>query len=67
MVDGQKFTERKILLRYGTPADMQNAEGWQLLSSLLTGNFHACPQPISSARPESSSVIDLGLDCTDRF
>jgi hypothetical protein len=36
MVDGQKFTERKILLRYGTPANMQNAEGWQLLSSLLT-------------------------------
>jgi hypothetical protein len=46
MVVGQKSTEREILLRYGTPADTQNTEGWQLLSSLLTGSFHACPQPI---------------------
>ena len=35
VVDGQKFTQREILLRYGTPADMQNAEAWQWLSSLL--------------------------------
>jgi hypothetical protein len=26
IVDGQKFTEREILLRYGTPADTQNPE-----------------------------------------
>ena len=25
------------------------------------------PQPISPARPQSSSVIDVGLNCTDRF
>ena len=24
IVDGQNFTKREILLRYGTPADMQN-------------------------------------------
>ena len=43
IVDGQEFTERGILLHYGTPADRQNPEGLALLSSFLTGSFHACP------------------------
>jgi hypothetical protein len=31
IVDGQKFTKREILLRYGTLADTQNPAGWHVV------------------------------------
>ena len=43
IVDGQKFTEREILLRYGTPADMTKPGGVGIVVVFLTASFHACP------------------------
>ena len=42
-VDGQKFTEREILLRYGTPADMQKRGGLAMVVIFVTGSFHTFP------------------------
>ncbi|HET9787891.1 MAG TPA: hypothetical protein VFP47_12180 [Pyrinomonadaceae bacterium] len=43
VVDGQKFTEREILLRYGTPADMQKRGGLAMVVIFVTGSFHTFP------------------------
>ena len=43
VVDGQKFTEREILLRYGTPADRQKRGGLAMVVIFVTGSFHTFP------------------------